>query len=208
MLAIFYAVLGLLGWSMYRSWRKRRWISLSVRSCALAVLVVYPGFSWGILPGSSIYWDLRQTQELTGRSFLLGKPKLSYNGERAFNGDGYSIEVYEISQSVAVALEHPKSDFFQLFPSQVSIRGHWQRVTWQKTPTHPNEALYFEFMSIDLGKVGRNPNDPEDLAAELLSEEGNYYAYNYFMHAEYPGNVDLFILSPKRRLLVIANHNT
>jgi hypothetical protein len=90
---------------MVKTWRRgRKWVFVAQSAVVLAavgtaifLLDLTPAFHW--------YWERRQAkdnlhwaQELTGVSFPFGKPLYCYDSERAFNGDGYSLAVYELEQ--------------------------------------------------------------------------------------------------------------
>jgi hypothetical protein len=46
------------------------------------------------------------------------------------------------------------------------------------------------------------------LMARLANEPGHYMAFNYFMHQDWVGNVDFYLLCPSERVLILVNHNT
>ena len=160
---------------------------------------------FGLLPWATLYNDIIWTYRITGRPFSLGNAEHSYHSRREFNGDGYSIDVYLLSEGVAKHFETPPPEFFEKRPERSDVRSHWEAVTWRKTPSRPEDMDYIHFVSIYPGEAGRHDKKGQDVAASLLSEAGNYYAY--FHHGDI-GDVDLFILSPRRRLFVIVNQNT
>lgn len=206
--AFYYAILALLCWGIYRRIKKKKWFGSSLFAFALIVLIVFPGLSWGILPGSFLYLDLVQTRQLTGRAFLLGDADLSEHSERFFNGDGYSIDVYSISEDAASAFNNPRPQFFEALPKRPSYRSDWEATRWKETPPTEDDAVFIQFAGINIDTEDSDPSNPRHVAARLLTEKGNFYAYFYYMHRDYPGNVDLFIISPKERIIVIANQNT
>lgn len=208
LLVCYYGILALICWGIWRLIRKRRWAGSVFLSVVLTVVVVFPGLSWGILPGSSFYQDLVQTRQLTGHAFFLGSAEQSHHSERAFNGDGYSIAVYSISESAAATLAAPPPEFFEKLPVRPGYRSHWEAVPWRETPSRSEDSEYINFVSVASENRGSDPNNPQDVAARLLSEEGNYYSYFYNVPSNHLGNVDLFIISPEERLLVIVNQNT
>jgi len=206
--AAYYGALALICWCIWRRAKKRKWGGSICLSLVLLFLVVFPGLTWGILPGSSVYQDLIRTRGLTGKSFLLGEVKLSEHSERFFNGDGSSIVVYSISDKAASWLTAPSPRFFERFPARPGYRSGWETTRWRKTPSQPMDKVFIQFVGIDTETKHYDLNNPRHVAARLLTEEGNFYSYFYYMHGDYPGNVDVFIISPKERLLVIANLNT
>ena len=206
-LALYYGSLAVICFGIWRLLKHRRWIG-SLLLCIFMGVFLFPGLSWGIVPGSSVYLDLKQTKQLTGKAFLLGSAELSHHSDRAFNGDGYSIDVYLISERAADYLMDPAEEFFQRFPILPNYRSDWKSEPWRKTPSRSQDSKYIHFVSLSTENFGGNSNDPRDVASRLLAEQGNYYSYFYNVPSKYLGDVDLFIISPKERLIVIVNHNT
>ncbi len=205
---IYYLILALLCRSVWNHWKKRSRIGVAITSLPLLFLIVFPGFSWEILPGSSIYWDLKQTHEMTGHSFWLGSPRWSYHSERSFTGDGYSIEVFSLSEGTASKFIPPSSDFFSSFPNGSTLRPDWDVNRWQETPTHREDKIFIAFALEDYEQQRPELTKAQQFATRLLSEEGNFYAYLYKYPGSYVANVDFMILSPRERVLVIINFNT
>ncbi|TGK82090.1 hypothetical protein EHQ24_12520 [Leptospira noumeaensis] len=152
------------------------------------------------------------TNDLTGLKFNT-KEVFAYHSERAWNGDGYSIQIFEISEETAQYFLTPKKDFFNEFPLLPEYQNHWTKVNWKKTPIQKNELLYLKFAldgSYNIeATINRKTEIPSKLVTSILNESNNYYAYFYNSHGDgWVGDIDLFIISPKRKMLIMINHNT
>jgi hypothetical protein len=162
---------------------------------------------------------------LVGRPFLLGSPVFAFDSERAFNGDGYSIYRYNLPASIAEGLQRPPETFFTTLPKKPSYRSEWKTKYWRRTPVDQSEQEFVQFAApmgnfpngmrsepgfVELGDAARRE---AEFLQQLLREEDNYYAYFYFMAGPWngitwPGDIDFFVLSPRRRVLYVINNNT
>lgn len=174
---------------------------------ALVAAVLWAGLFVGFTPGSEAYASYRFSRELFGRGFVLGSPRHSYDSPRAFNGDGYSIEVFETPDGLARLAAFPPAEFCSAFPIRPPFRSHWSGVPWHSTPITGKERMFLEFAlmaradSVELTAAQR-------LLERLANEPGHYIAYFYYMHGDHVGNVDFFLISPSARVLIVVNHNT
>ncbi len=178
----------------------------------LIVLILIPGFFWRILPGSDFFWkpiekiqEKNYNLELTGFEFNDGKLVYIDESERSFNGDGYSIWIYEIDEKTAKYFKNPNDEFFSKYPN-TELRSNWKSEFWKKTPFDQKEQQFFNFAHSSLDKLKFELED-------LLIEKGNYYAYEYYMHNFsdeniFIGNIDFYIICPNRKIIVKINHNT
>ena len=161
----------------------------------------------GFTPGASAYARYRYTHDLFGRSFALGSPRLSYHSSRAFNGDGYSVEVFDTSETLAGWVSSPPPEFTTTYPVRPSYRSHWSGVHWRQTPISADDQKFLEFA---LGEYA-DSNDlkaAKELLERLAKEPGHYFAYFYYMHGEYVGDLDFFLISPSKRVFISLNSNT
>ena len=193
----------LLGYWALCSFKKKKIFKASIITTVLVPFIIIPGTYLGFLPGASIYWDYKMSTDLTGNSFLLGKPELEYNSSRSFNGDGYSIAVYKIERD----FKNPREQFFTDFPQKPSVREHWNVKRWKKTPALPNEKEIIEFALMEHSK-NKQLIAAKKIVKKYLTQSGNFYSYFYFKHGGYLGDVDLFIICPKEKRLISINHNT
>ncbi len=209
MIVLFIIVLLLifLLWLMFLILVRKHWTLFSIGLFLFFSILVFLGLLYGVLPGSSVCKDLLQTNRLTGHFFLLGKPICFYESERSFTGDGYSIYIYNISDSVAKSLMNPDNNFYLKYPKQPVYLQKWQTYNWHKTPTKIANEKFIEFA---MAENIRNLclSKAKKLLLQYLQEPGNFYSYFYYMHDNYPGNIKLFVLALKERKIIIVSHDT
>jgi hypothetical protein len=181
-------------------------------STLLIILVLIPGFYWRKLPGSDLVWrpiekiqEKNYNQELTGFEFYDGKSIFEFEGHRSFNGDGYSIWIYELEENTETYFKNPNDEFFSNYP-RTELRDHWKSKLWHRTPFDKKEQKFVDFAHISL-------DDLDFELTDLLNEDGNYYGYEYYMHdfidgTTYVGDIDFYIICPNRKMMIKINHNT
>ena len=202
----------IIGFKIYKSIRNKDKRKLYRLSAILLILIIIPGFFLRILPGSDLVWrpiekvqEKSYNTELTGFEFNFGESIYKYESNRDFNGDGYSIWIYEIDDKTANYFKKPNADFFTNYPNS-DFRNKWETEYWKKTPFDKEEQKFLDFAHSELDEL-------EFELEDLLNEKGNYYAYEYYMHdfsdeTVYVGNIDFYIICPNRKLIVKINHNT
>lgn len=200
-----------LAYQIFRATRKRNRKNIIVFSSIFLALILIPGYYFKLLPGSDFLWkpiderkEKKYNHEITGLEFNLENPIYEYETERDFNGDGYSIWIFKLDDISANYFLYPDDDFFSKFPN-VKIRNHWESEFWKSTPILENENSFFSFANHQVEGMKFS-------LKELINEEGNYYAYQYYIH-NYSGdirigNIDFYIICPKRKLFIHINHNT
>lgn len=217
LLAGYYAVLCLLAWAVIRRIRWRWYSDLPLPVLILVGLIIVPGLEWGLLPGAGYYNDLRLTHTATGNAFLLGDPKLDYETDRSFHGDGYSIGVYRLSASTATEFEGPPDELFEDGPGRPWFRKDWQRLEWRRTPVRDEDQPLLRFAlrhPLEQNNLeGEGPDDAEArrMLRDLAQKKGAYYGGLYNLHGESKGSVgdlDFFLIHPAERIFIVVNHNT
>lgn len=202
----------IIGFKMFKAIRNKNKPKFYRLSAILLILILLPGFYWRILPGSDLFWkpiekaqEKNYNLELTGFEFNDGDLIYEYETERVFNGDGYSIWIYKIDDQTADYFKNPKDEFFNEHP-KTELRSHWQSEFWKRTPFDKEEQKFLDFAHSELDGLAFKLED-------LLYENGNYYAYEYYVQnlgklKFITGNIDFYILCPNRKLIVKINHNT
>jgi hypothetical protein len=196
---------------MYKAIRNKDKRKLYRLSGILLILILIPGFFWKILPGSDLVWrpiekiqEKNYNVELTGFEFNFGDSIYEYESKRDFNGDGYSIWIYEIDDKTANYFKNPDVEFLNDYPNS-EFRDDWKTEFWKKTPFDKTEQEYLDFAHKSLDEFDFELDD-------LLNESGNYYAYEYYLHdfgkLKFVGNIDFYIICPLRKIIVKINHNT
>ncbi len=195
-------------------WGKRIWknrnertrLKLILNITLFSIMFIYLTYQTRMLPGSEAISNRLYVQELTGNQFWV-TASFKNTSERAFNGDGYSIYIYDISDDVANSFLTPSPDFFTEFPK--SDRDSWTKVTWRKSPIKESENKIVDFAIWSRSTLPESNKLKENkLIRKILSEKGNYYAYAVSIQSYGVSNVDFYILSPKEKKLICINHNT
>ena len=204
--AMFWLAMVFLVRAAYRGVRARRW-SRVLGFLGIAIALATGGLFLGLTPGSAAFYRYLDTRSYFGRGFFLGSPYLSYDSPRFFSGDGYSIEVFRISDSLARWASSPPATFTTEYPLKPSYRSHWTSLHWCPTPVAAEDRKLLDFA------LESTESDTDVLAAQTLlkrlaNETGNYISAFYFMHGDSVGNVDLFLLSPGEHILIRVNFNT
>ena len=211
--SIYYLIAATLWYAIYRSGRAmakrvriRKYLG-GMLLFGLTIFLLWVGLEFGAVPGSSAYKSCYYTRRWFGKAMLLGSPRFNYDSERSFTGDGYSIDVYDISDSFAAWAASPPADFSTSYPVNPGFRSHWKSTTWHKTPI-PSEELKFLDFALDVYTSDPKLAAARSLLEKLANEPGNHISIRYFMHGDYVGDVDFFLLSPSEKVFILVNHNT
>ena len=174
----------------------------------LLFLFIFSGFFFKMLPGSKTIWspivsiqDKAYTKRITGIPFKLNDPLKKLDAEPSFNGDGFSYYIYALPEEDANYFKEPDSSFYLQFPKDES-RTDWKTNRWTSTPLLSKDMLALNFINSD-------PNSRPLNISKILTEKGNYYAYHIRYHEkDSVGDIDFFVISPKRKVIIIINHYT
>jgi hypothetical protein len=193
----FWIVVSALAWFFVRSVRSRRYAHGSLWCLSIASLL-FAGLFVGATPGSaSLYRHYFLTRELFGRKFYLPSPRLSYSDTGLI--EIYSIEVFDISETLARWASAPPPEFATDYPEAKS-GPYWKRVTWHRTPA---DSEYHQLLGgIDGGYDDGSPGweqaaKAEELRRQLMNEPGNYFAFRYWDEGSDPMRVQFYILAPQ-----------
>ena len=142
-------------------------------------------------------------------SIDVDDPIFEYDSERSIHGDGYSISVYALPDSIRERFEAADDRLTSQFPKLPSYRNKWKVIRWQKTPLDPSHQNYLAFAGSTYD-AERSDGLPAHLGAmrDALSREGSFYAFLKFDHGSSPGNIDFFVVDLKGGKLYEINHNT
>jgi hypothetical protein len=204
-------LVALLGCIPYGIWMiytavKKRWKRLGLQvAVPLAAFLVLMGVSW-------IVNELAHERYLEGlydTRVDLGTPIFEYDSERAFNGDGYSISVYELPPPIRARFASADARLLSDFPKRPSYRDHWSFERWRRSPFDDKFQKYLDFAlsSYDADRAS-GLSEQFDYIRKALSGDRAYYAFFYYSHGDYPGNIDLFIVDLEGNRLYSINHNT
>lgn len=65
---------------------------------------------------------------------IFGPALFKYASDRHFNGDGYSIWVYDLPATVRARFESADQRLLTKYPKSSDIGGRWRTEHWRKTP--------------------------------------------------------------------------
>jgi hypothetical protein len=192
-------------WMIYTA-VKKRWKRLGLQ-------IGIPIAAFGLLMGISSILNAgahdRYLEGLYDTEVDLGSPIFEYDSERAFNGDGYSISVYELPPSIRTRFEAADERLLSDFPKHPSYRDHWSFERWRRSPFDDKFRKYLDFAlsSYDTDRAS-GLSEQFDSIRKALSGDRAYYAFFYYSHGDYPGDIDLFIVDLEGNRLYSINHNT
>lgn len=190
----------------WRAGRSRRYLQC-VGFTAIVIALLWSGLFIGLTPGASAYGSYRYSREVFGRGFVLGSPRYTYRTPPTFNGDGYSIEVFDIPDTLAHFAASPPPEFGTAFPVRTSDRTQWSVVPWHPTPITEHDRKFLDFVLMDHAD-NKDLDAAKKLLERLANEPGHYIAYFYLIHDDSVSNVDFFLLSPSERVFIFVNLNT
>lgn len=139
----------------------------------------------------------------------LGNPIFEYEPKRAFNGDGYSISVYELPETIRSRFEAADEKLLTDFPKRPYYRDHWSLVSWREAPFDTKFDAYLDFV-VSKSETPIVPGLVEQFKAirKALGRKGTYYAIFHNDNSHGPSDVDLFIVDLIGGRLYMMNENT
>ena len=185
---------------------KKRWRKL-------IILVAVPVVAYGILAITTGFIDRAAYRsylsDIYGTSVDYGDPIFEYHSDRSFHGDGYSIEIYKLPDSIRKRFEAADADLLEHFPKRPSYRDDWETETWREAPFDRafNDYLSFALSSYDADNANGLSGHFEDIRSALQSKR-TFYSFFKYDHGDHPGNIDMFIIDLERDRVYEINHNT
>ncbi|MEE9491795.1 MAG: hypothetical protein V3W04_00235 [Gammaproteobacteria bacterium] len=133
----------------------------------------------------------------------------NYDSPRSFQGDGYSISVYELPIEIRQRFESADTRLLEQFPKRPNYRSKWSIEQWSEAPLDPkfNKHLDFSLSSYDAKHVSELSSYFHDIRS-ALKQKNTYYAFFFKGHKDFPGNIDMFIIDLDNNRLYDINHNT
>ncbi len=188
-------IIGFIFWiyktyKLYIAKKKRAfWINLSI----LCILFIFITWELQLFPLSKNFYIKDRCEQLTGKTFWSWKD-YSYD-EMSVRGEGYTLDIYSFSDEMSAYFKNPDSVFF----SYPKIND--SDIKWTKTPVSVKEQEILEFVTPVYGGWGNEIIIKQDYIRNIANTEGSYYAY------QNTGSTNFYIISPKRRLIILINHN-
>ena len=192
-------------WIIY-SMVKKRWKRVVIR---IAVPGVWLLCLWGVSAICASKIHAEYLAALYDTEVTLGLPVFAYRSGRSFNGDGYSISVYELPATIRHRFESADERLLSEFPKHPSYRRNWNFEHWREAPFDPKfqEHLEFALSSYDAGRVPGLSLQFESIR-KAVARKGTYYAFFYNTPSSYVGDIDFFIIDLQQGLLYTINNNT
>jgi hypothetical protein len=173
------------------------------------LIFLVAGIFNNLLPGSFLITEPFSNKSISGKLHYSGTLDYEYHSDRGFNGDGYSIYIYQIYDPLIQHFQNNIDNLSKSYPNKPWYREDWQTKKWSIGPIPENEIIFFDF---SLPGYVDMPNDYEikkEMIYNLIKTESNYYfSYHYKMHDERPDNIDFYLVFPNKKIFVIINHNT
>jgi len=167
-----------------------------INSIVLVILAVASCWELRLIP-LAINFDFRdRTLELTGKRFWCWN-NYRYD-EIGIRGEGFTFEIYQLNNEMAVYFANPEKDFFTSYPAK-----RFNATKWRKTPVEETDVV--EFMTPIYGTWRQSLQveiqEQQKLVKEISSEEGSYYSIRN------SHGTDLYLISPKKKVIIYINHN-
>jgi hypothetical protein len=177
-------------------YKQKRTKIVVINSVIFGLLTLTVCWECRIMPLSAD-WDFRnKTKDLTGQQFW------SWNDYRydevGIRGEGFTFEIYKLSDETAKYFIKPDSDFFQNFPSKM-----FETTKWKETPI--SDTLLLDFVTPIYGnwslRLQNEIKEKQIIVRQVAKEKGSYYAVSQ------SHGTDLYLISPMRKIIIYINHN-
>ena len=161
--------------------------------CLLALTICW---ELRLIPLSSD-WDFRnKTLELTGKQFW------SWNDyrydEMGLRGEGFTFEIYSLNEQMVDYFAKPSKNFFTQYPEE-----SLQTSKWSQTPITDTDLI--NYVTPIYGNWSKSLQaeirQKQELVRQIAMEAGSYYAIKR------SNGTDLYLISPKHKVIIYINHN-
>lgn len=198
LLLLILVLVGLIFWivkiiKFYREKRAKEW---KINAAILGLLVLFVCWELRIIPLASDLDFRNQTEDLTGKKFWCWN-EYRYE-EIGIRGEGFTFEIYVLNDKMSKYFTNPDKEFLQSFPSE-----KFKTSKWRETPILDTELVNYVTpiygnWSQDLQK---EIEDKQRIVKEVAKDKGSYYAVRQ------SNGTDLYLISPKRKIIIYINHN-
>ena len=199
--------------STYRAFFTKTKRQFWTQVIVFGAILFYVMFVNELIPGSTTYYDYKYTKKIVGKGIKLDHIYSNESYVELLLPDGYAMYVYGIDDEAAIHFMDPNEKFFSDFPSREPFHYNWTCKNWTKCPI---DTADFRFRKSALGEYNKRPNYPSTKIGNakkfilgMLNEKGNYYAYRAYMNGEnWVGDITFYVLSPKRKKLIVIYMNS
>jgi hypothetical protein len=198
---VFLSYLGLITWSF---WKRKKIFGI--------FLILIPILIFGVLLLISNWTFIGLTKDIYSIKYKVEKKLFYFDSSRDFHGDGFSIKIDSLK--IEDKNYFAQIDFNDLnkYPKRHYHLGDRKISKWKKTPIEKCDSLQYNFAvnpssewihlnSTDLDNISSNI----DLTKKQLNETGNYYAYFFKDHPYGLYGIDLYLICPKKGLIIEIN---
>jgi len=181
---------------------KMRWRRVGIQLAILCTVVMGLAGAWYFLKEDRL-------ASLFDCELILGPALFKYASDRHFNGDGYSIWVYELPATVRARFESADQRLLTKYPKSSDIEGRWRTEHWQQTPLvgEFEDGLQLVLSSYDAKEAPEISSHLEAIR-QTLDAEGSYYALFYYRAIDRISDIEFFLVDLVNNRLYIVNHNT
>ncbi len=185
-----------------RKWRK---LAKQVYMPLLIVAALY----LVSFPASLLENLVRDSRRFDAWAFFISA-RDSHETERSFTGDGFSISVFELPDSIRERFENSDDELRTEYPKRPWYRSDWEEIGhWRNGPIAPSSRDYVDF-ALD---------GEEELTKKLRKSIGGercFYAYianvttweDEFGNYRRPSDIDFFVVDLDEGLVWFINSNT
>lgn len=198
LLVLIAIIVGLVFWlvKIFKFYRQKRTKIAVVNSVIFGLLILLACWELRLIPLSAD-WDFRnKTKDLTGKQFWAWND-YRYD-EMGIRGEGFTFEIYKLNDEMVEYFAKPDKDFFERFPVD-----NFETSKWRETPILDTELI--NFVTPTYGNwsksLQKEIEEKQIIVRQVANENGSYYAVRK------SHGTDLYLISPKRKIIIYINHN-
>lgn len=191
-------IVGLVFWlvNIFKLYRQKRTKVAVVNSVVFGLMILFVCWELRFIPLSAD-WDFRnKTKDLTGKQFWAWND-YRYD-EIGIRGEGFTFEIYLLNDEMVEYFTKPDKDFFERFPVD-----KFETNKWRETPILDTELI--KFVTPTYGNwsksLQKEVEEKQFIVRQVANENGSYYAVRK------SHGTDLYLISPKRKIIIYINHN-
>ncbi|SEA78115.1 hypothetical protein [Psychroflexus halocasei] len=189
-------IVGLIFWifRIFKTYKKGNRKSALIQSSILGIILIFISWQLQIFPLSKNFYIKERTEKLTGKSFWSWK-EYDYE-ELGIRGEGYTLDIFKFNDEMAEYFSNPSADFIQKYPPK-----DLADVKWTETPIKQADIETLNFVTPIYGGWNGEIVERQDFIKTIANEKGGFYAFKK------SGGTDFYLISPKRNLIILINHN-
>ena len=198
LLLLLLLLIGLIFWivKILKFYRLKRTKLANINSIILGLLILFTLWELRIIPLSADLDFRNQTKELTGRQFWCWNDYRYEEG--GVRGEGFTFDIYKLNDEMAEYFSNPDKDFFQSYPDK-----KFETTKWRETPILDTE--FVKYVTPIYGNwsqsLQKEIETKQTIVKQIASEKGSYFAIRQ------THGTDLYLISPKRKIIIYINHN-